>query len=153
MSGNAKSMSEPNRKTSEESATKRVTASKARRTADKATAPASRAAKTAAAKTDGAASATRAGVQRSAEVTTGAVQSAAHSASRGVEASRQAIVATSGQVAATAKTAWTVIAHRKLIAAGVGAGLSALTAASYAVGRRSARHTHGPLTRLTGGRI
>ncbi|WP_314220640.1 hypothetical protein [Streptomyces zaehneri] len=147
------SMSEPNRKTNEQSAAERVTASKARRTADKATAPAARAAKSAATKTDDAASAARAGVQRSAEATTGAVQSAAHSASRGVEAGRQAIVATSGQVAATAKTAWTVIAHRKLIAAGVGAGLSALTAASYAVGRRSGRHPQGPLTRLTGGRI
>ncbi|WP_310431352.1 hypothetical protein [Streptomyces sp. 3330] len=147
------SMSEPNRKTSEQSAAERVTASKARRTADKATAPAARAAKSAATKTDGAASATKNGVQRSAEATTGAVQSAAQSASRGVEASRQAIVATSGHVAATAKTAWTVIAHRKLIAAGVGAGISALTAASYAVGRRSARPQQGPLTRLTGGRI
>ncbi|MEW2049799.1 hypothetical protein [Streptomyces sp. NPDC005476] len=147
------SMSEPNRKTNEESAAERVTASKARRTASKATAPAARAAKGAATRTDDAASAAKAGVQRSAEVTTGAVQSAAQSASRGVEAGRQAIVATSGQVAATARTAWTVIAHRKLIAAGVGAGLSALTAASYAVGRRSARHAHGPLTRLTGGRI
>ncbi|QJS99442.1 hypothetical protein G9272_03245 [Streptomyces asoensis] len=147
------SMSEPNRKTNEQSAAERVTASKARRTTDKATAPAARAAKSAATKTDDAASATRAGVQRSAEATTGAVQSAAHSASRGVEAGRQAIVATSGHVAATAKTAWTVIAHRKLIAAGVGAGLSALTAASYAVGRRSTRQPQGPLTRLTGGRI
>ena len=85
--------------------------------------------------------------------TTGAVQSAAHGAARGVEAGRQAIVATSGQVAATARTAWTVIAHRKLVAAGVGAGLSALTAASYVAGRRAASHPHGPLTRLTGGRI
>ncbi|MEU1189131.1 hypothetical protein [Streptomyces sp. NPDC005859] len=146
-------MSEPNRKTNEESAAERVTASRARRTADKATPPAARAAKNAASRTDDAASSARAGVQRSAEVTTGAVQSAAHSASRGVEAGRQAIVATSGHVAATARTAWTVIANRKVIAAGVGAGLSALTAASYAVGRRSARHSHGPLTRLTGGRI
>ncbi|MFD9323614.1 hypothetical protein ACFWDQ_39275 [Streptomyces sp. NPDC060053] len=147
------SMSEPNGKTNEQSAAEWVTASEARRTTDKATAPAARAAESAATKTDDAASAIRTGVQRSAEATTGAVQSATHSASRGVEAGRQAIVATSGQVAATAKTAWTVIAHRKLVAAGVGAGLSALTAASYAVGRRSGRHPQGPLTRLTGGRI
>ncbi|MEH0541848.1 hypothetical protein QA802_01780 [Streptomyces sp. B21-105] len=159
------SMSEPNKKTSthtnssgkatagDGSAAKRATAAKARQTTAKATAPAARAARDAATKTDDAAEVTRTGVRRTAEATTGAVQSAAHSAARGVEASRQAIVTTSGQVAATAKTAWTVVAHRKLIAAGVGAGLSALTAASYAVGRRSARHTHGPLTRLTGGRI
>ncbi|CAM5226835.1 Cystathionine beta-lyase/cystathionine gamma-synthase OS=Streptomyces violarus OX=67380 GN=FHS41_007339 PE=4 SV=1 [Streptomyces violarus] len=74
-------------------------------------------------------------------------------AARSVEAGRQAVVAASGQVAATAKTAWTVIAHRKAVAAGVGAGLTALSAASYAVGRRAGRQTHGPLTRLTGGRI
>jgi hypothetical protein len=153
VSGNAMSMSEPNKKTNEESAAERLTASKARRTADKATAPAARTAKNAATKADDAASATKNGVERSAEATTGAVQSAAHGAARGVEAGRQAIVATSGQVAATARTAWTVIAHRKLVAAGVGAGLSVLTAASYAAGRRAGRHPHGPLTRLTGGRI
>jgi hypothetical protein len=147
------SMTEPNKKTNEEAAAERLTASKARRTADKATAPAARTAKNSATKADDAASATKNRVERSTEATTGAVQSAAHRAARGVEAGRQAIVATSGQVAATARTAWTVIAHRKLVAAGVGAGLSALTAASYAAGRRVARHPHGPLTRLTGGRI
>ncbi|WP_051777505.1 hypothetical protein [Streptomyces violaceorubidus] len=96
-----------------------------------------------------AASAAKAGAQRSADAANGAVQTAA----KGVAAGRQAVVTTSGQVAATAKTAWTVIAHRKLVAAGVGAGLTAVTAASYAMGRRAGRHTHGPLTRLTGGRI
>lgn len=147
------SMTEPNRKTNEESASKQATASKARRTASKATAPAAQGAKSVATKADDAASTAKNGVQRSAEATTGAVHSAAQGAVRGVEASRQAIVTTSGHVAATAKTAWTVIAHRKLVAAGAAAGLSALTAASYAVGRRSARHSYGPLTRLTGGRI
>ncbi|CAM5561595.1 hypothetical protein SHIRM173S_08481 [Streptomyces hirsutus] len=79
----------------------------------------------------------------------GAVQSAA----KGVEAGRRAVVATSGQVAATAVTAWTVLTHRKLVAASVGAGLTVLSAASYAVGRRAERHSHGPFTRMTGGRI
>lgn len=74
-------------------------------------------------------------------------------AAKSVAAGRQAVVTTSEQVAATAKTAWTVVAQRKLVAAGVGAGLTALSAASYAVGRRAGRHAHGPLTRLTGGRI
>ncbi|WP_425246185.1 hypothetical protein [Streptomyces sp. NEAU-NA10] len=142
-------MSEPKSQPNEEPESKRATAGKARRTAAKATAPAARATKSAATKADDAASATRNGVERA----TGATAGAAHNAARGVEAGRQAIVATSGQVAATAKTAWTVIAQRKLVAAGVGAGLTALTAASYAVGRRSGRHTHGPITRLTGGRI
>ncbi|WP_055574386.1 hypothetical protein, partial [Streptomyces prasinopilosus] len=108
-----------------------------------------RAAGGAAAKAGDAASAAKSGAERAAGVANGAVQSAA----KGVEASRKAIVATSGQVAATAVTAWTVLTNRKLVAAGVGAGLTVLSAASYAVGRRAERHSHGPLTRMTGGRI
>ncbi|MFI7504952.1 hypothetical protein ACIBVL_42080 [Streptomyces sp. NPDC049687] len=153
-------MTEPNSETKQEHAARRATASKARRAADKATAPVAGAAKSAADKADDAASAAKSGAERSADTVGGA----AHGAARGVEAGRQALVATTGQVAATAKaatgqvaatakTAWTVIAHRKLIAAGVGAGVTVLTAASYAAGRRSGRHTHGPITRLTGGRI
>lgn len=143
------SMSEPNTQPNEEPEAKRATAAQARRTAAKATAPASRAAKSAATKADDAASGTKSVAERAARATSGA----AHTAARGVEAGRQAIISTSGQVATTARTAWTVIAHRKLVAAGVSAGLTALTAASYAAGRRSGRHTHGPITRLTGGRI
>ncbi|MFH9008507.1 hypothetical protein ACH4E5_35370 [Streptomyces afghaniensis] len=142
-------MTEENKRTNQKPTTIRATESKARRTADKATAPTTRTAKRAAAKADDAASAVKAGAERSAETTTAAVQTAA----RSVEVGRQAVVAASGHVAASAKTAWTVIAHRKAVAAGVGAGLTVLSAASYAVGRRSERHTHGPLTRLTGGRI
>ncbi|MBD0418449.1 hypothetical protein H0H10_04575 [Streptomyces sp. TRM S81-3] len=142
-------MSESNNDPSKKNDATRTTESKARRAAAKATAPASRAGKTAADKADDATSAARAGAERASEAANGAV----HTAVRGVEAGRQAVVATSGQVAATARTAWTAIAHRKLVAAGVGAGLTALGAASYAAGRRAGRHTHGPLTRLTGGRI
>ncbi|MCF1510063.1 hypothetical protein [Streptomyces glomeratus] len=142
-------MTEQNNGTHRKTETERTPAAKAKRTASKATAPASRAAKSAAAGTDDAVSAAKSGVERSAESATGAV----HAAARGVEAGRQAIIASSGQVAATAKTAWTVIAHRKLVAAGVGAGLTALSAASYAVGRRAGNRPQGPLTRLTGGRI
>jgi hypothetical protein len=142
------SMSEQNGGTNQ-STGKRASAAKARRTADKATAPAAQAAKRTTAMTDEAASAVKAGAERSAEATTRAAQTAA----AGVEAGRQAVIATAGHVAATAKTAWTVIAHRKLVVAGVGAGLAAVSTASYTVGRRAARHTHGPLTRLTGGRI
>ncbi|MEU4656470.1 hypothetical protein AB0G32_21420 [Streptomyces sp. NPDC023723] len=136
-----------------DSAKATAAAAKARHGADKATAPAARTAKDAADKTAGkagdAASAASSGAERAA----GAATAAAQSAAKGVEAGRQAVIATTGQVAGVAKTAWTVIAHRKVIAAGVGAGLTALTAASYAVGRRSAHHAHGPVTRLTGGRI
>jgi hypothetical protein len=124
-------------------------ASKARQNTDKATAPATDTARAAAAKTDEAASATKAGAQRAADATSAAAQTAVKS----VEAGRQAIVSASGQVAAGAKTAWTVISHRKLVAAGVGAGLTALSAASFAAGRRAERHTQGPITRMIGGRI
>ncbi|MEU6368570.1 hypothetical protein ABZ876_23220 [Streptomyces sp. NPDC046931] len=142
-------MTEQNSRTHQKTETERTPAAKAGRTASKVTAPASRAAKSAAATADEAASAAESGVERSAESAAGVV----HAAARGVEAGRQAVIATSGQVAATAKTAWTVVAQRKLVAAGVGVGLTALSAASYAVGRRAGNRTQGPLTRLTGGRI
>lgn len=142
-------MTESNNETSRKSAAAKEAETKARRTADRATAPADRAAKKAAAATDDAVSVAKAGTQRA----VGATSAAANAAARGVESGRQALITASGQVATTAKTAWTVVAHRKLVAAGVGAGLTALTAASYAMGRRAERHTYGPVTRLTRGRI
>ncbi|MFG3104925.1 hypothetical protein ACGFZL_31010 [Streptomyces sp. NPDC048182] len=141
-------MSDPNNDTKKAAGT-RAAETKARETAAKATAPASKAGQAAADKAGDAASAAKSGVERSAQVATGAVQSAA----QGVEAGRQAVITASGHVAATAKTAWTIIANRKLVAAGAAAGLAGLTAASYAVGRRSGRQAQGPLTRLTSGRI
>ncbi len=156
MNGNAVSMNRSNKDPNENSSSAETAAAKARRTTGKATAPATQGAKTASIKLDDAASSAKAGAGRAADTTKRAVDStnsAVHSAVKGVEAGRQAVVQASGQVAATARTAMTVIAHRKLVAAGVGAGLTALTAASYAVGRRSGRHVQGPLTRLTGGRI
>ncbi|MEE1759875.1 MULTISPECIES: hypothetical protein [unclassified Streptomyces] len=156
VNGNAVSMTGPNKDPNENSASAETTAAKARRTAGKATAPATASAKTAAVKVDGATSSAKAGAGHAADAAKRAADStnsAVHSAVKGVEAGRQAVVQASGQVAATAKTAMTVIAHRKLVAAGVGAGLTALTAASYAVGRRSGRQVQGPITRLTGGRI
>ncbi|MFC9284619.1 hypothetical protein [Streptomyces collinus] len=157
-------MTEPKTGTNDKQAASRATAAKARRTAGKTTAPAAKAAKSAADKADDAASATKSmaisGVERSADT----VGSAAQGMARAAEAGRQTLVTATGQVAATAKaatgqvagtakTALAVIAHRKLIAAGVGAGVTALTAVSYAAGRRSGRHSQGPITRLTGGRI
>ncbi|MFI9822542.1 hypothetical protein ACIHFC_19045 [Streptomyces sp. NPDC052013] len=153
-------MSEQNKNTQAKNAAAGATASKARQATDKATAPAEQAAKNAGSKATDTASAAASGTQRAAQAAEAAAQSAvkgvegaAQTAVKGVEAGRRAVVATSGQVAAGAKTAWTVIANRKLVAAGVGAGLTALSAASYAVGRRAERHAHGPLTRMTGGRI
>ncbi|GAB1339523.1 hypothetical protein ACE1SV_61130 [Streptomyces sp. E-15] len=142
-------MTETNDTTNRKAATVARTASQARGTTDRVTASAGRAAKKAAQSTDDAVSAVKKGTERAAEAT-GTV---AHTAARGLESGRKALVTASAQVTTTAKAAWTVVAHRKLLAAGVGAGLTALSAVSYALGRRAERHPHGPLTRLTKGRI
>ncbi|MEU5116461.1 hypothetical protein AB0G64_33790 [Streptomyces longwoodensis] len=141
-------MSETNNDTSKQSAT-RQTASKTRGAAGKATAPAAQTAKKTADAAGDAASTAKGGAARAADATSGV----AHSAADAVATGRKAVITASGHVAATAKTAWTVIAHRKLVAAGVGAGITALSAASYALGRRSGHQPQGPLTRLTNGRI
>jgi hypothetical protein len=148
-SGNAKSMNQSNSGTNQDSAAKRSTSSKARRATAKATAPASQAADKTGEKSDDVASTAVAAAGRTAETTTAVV----HGAAERVQAGRRAVVAASGQAVAFAKTAWTLIADRKLLAAGVGAGLSALGTTSYLAGRRAGRRTHGPITRLTGGRI
>ncbi|WP_053914301.1 hypothetical protein [Streptomyces sp. TP-A0875] len=142
-------MSDPNQDKSPKNSSPRKAASRARNAADTATAPAAGAAKAAAGTADDAASAVRAGAERSAA----AVDGAARTAVKGVEAGRQAVITTSGHVAAGARTAWTALARHKLVAAGVGAGLTAIGATAYAAGHRAGRATHGPLTRLTGGRI
>ncbi len=146
-------MTEQNKNANRKTSTAGSTASKAAATAAKATGKAAESAKSAAngaaGKAGDAASAATSGAERAARAATGPAQSAV----KGVEAGRRAVVTASGQVAAGAKTAWTVIANRRLVAAGAAAGLTALTAASYAVGRRAERQGHGPLTRMTGGRI
>jgi len=142
-------MTDSNEQTNQDSGSAQAAASKARHTAAQATAPVSEAANTVAEKTDDVASAGKDTAERTARTVSGA----AHTAAKSVEAGRQTVIAASGQAAAVAKTTWTVIAQRKLVAAGVGAGLTALSATSYAVGRRAGRHTQGPLTRMTGGRL
>ncbi|GAA3209150.1 hypothetical protein GCM10020256_06200 [Streptomyces thermocoprophilus] len=75
---------------------------------------------------------------------------------RRLDAGRRAAVTAAGRVGTAARTAWTALAHRRALALGVGAGVTALSAASFAAGRRSGRVAQGfrgPLTRLTGGRI
>ncbi|WP_175609249.1 hypothetical protein [Streptacidiphilus griseoplanus] len=142
-------MSQANSDTNSDAVSKRSTAAKARQTTAKATAPAARAASKTADKSSDVTSAASDTVERAA----GAGAAVMHSAAERVQVGRQAVVAASGQVAAVAKTTWTAIAHRKLVAAGVGTGLSALGATSYLAGRRAGRRSLGPITRLTGGRI
>ncbi|MFC8096487.1 hypothetical protein [Streptomyces sp. NPDC057301] len=143
------SMSPSNNDTSQDSVSAKEAAAKARRTTSRATAPASKAADKAADKAGDAASAAAGTAERTAAATT----AVAHTAAERVEAGRQAVVAASGQAVALAKTTWTLIANRKIVVAGAGAGLTALGAASYAAGRRAGRRTLGPITRMTGGRI
>ncbi|MFF4273389.1 hypothetical protein [Streptomyces sp. NPDC001536] len=88
-----------------------------------------------------------------AERTAGKGTALVNSTAERVQAGRQAVIDASGQAAAVAKTTWTLIAHRRALVAGVGAAVSALGATSYLAGRRAGRRTHGPITRLTGGRI
>ncbi|MET8718397.1 hypothetical protein [Streptomyces misionensis] len=113
------------------------------------TAPASQAADKAAEKSGDVAAAARDAGERTAEAGSAVVRGTAER----VQAGREAVVAASGQAVTLARTAWTAIAQRKLLAAGVGAGLSVLGATSYLAGHRAGRRTHGPITRLTGGRI
>jgi acyl CoA:acetate/3-ketoacid CoA transferase beta subunit len=70
-----------------------------------------------------------------------------------VTSTLKGVTSAAGQVPSAATTAWTVLKNRKLIAAGAAAGVTALSAASYAVGRHAERSGHGPVTRMTGGRI
>lgn len=147
--GNAKSMKESSNETSQKSGQKEKAAAQSRRTVEQASAPAGRGAKKAVATTDAAVAAAEAGTERAAEAT----GAASHTVARGVESGRQALITASGRVASTARTAWAVVAHRRLVATGMGAGVIALSAASYAMGRRAERHPRGPLTRLTHGRI
>ncbi|KOG74782.1 hypothetical protein HCJ76_30435 [Streptomyces sp. MC1] len=143
------SMTASNSGTNQTSDSKRNASAKARQATAKATAPASQAADKAADKTGDVASSAANGAERVAGTGTAVL----HSAAERVQAGRQAVVAASGQAVTFAKTGWTLIAQRKLLAAGVGAGLSALGATSYMAGRRAGRRTLGPITRLTGGRI
>ncbi|MFF4394056.1 hypothetical protein [Streptomyces sp. NPDC001480] len=147
------SMTESDNDTKRNADARQGAAAKARRTAADATAPVSRGAKKTAAKTDDVASAAKDGADKATGTAAEAATAAVHTGAEKLEAGRRAVVAASGQVAATAKTAWTVISQRKLVAVAAGAGLTAVSAASYAVGRRTGRPAQGPLTRLTGGRI
>ncbi|MBV2354143.1 hypothetical protein KUM39_07155 [Streptomyces sp. J2-1] len=142
-------MTESNNETNSPSVPQQATAADARLAAARATAPVGHAAQKAAAGTDQAMSAARSGTARATEATS----AAAHTAARGVEQGRQVLITASGQVAATAKTAWAAVSQRKLAATGAAAGLTAISAASYALGRRAERGTQGPLTRITQGRI
>ncbi|WP_338701111.1 hypothetical protein V2W30_29065 [Streptomyces sp. Q6] len=58
-----------------------------------------------------------------------------------------------GRSLQAATTTWSVIKHRKAMAAGVGGGVLAGLAGAYALGRANARRGHGPITRWTGGRF
>ncbi|MFD4990003.1 hypothetical protein [Streptomyces sp. NPDC058374] len=74
-------------------------------------------------------------------------------ATAGWEKGQQGVVAVAGKVSTKATAAWTLLKYRKVIAAGVATGAVSVVGGAYALGRRSAAAHHGPLTRLTGGRI
>ncbi|MFJ6699589.1 hypothetical protein ACIQM4_26440 [Streptomyces sp. NPDC091272] len=80
-----------------------------------------------------------------------AAQTATAAGLKGVQAGKQALESASGKVVSTATTAWTLFQNRKAVVAGAGAGVVAIGAVSYAVGRKVEQHSHGPLTKLLAG--
>ncbi|MEU7449087.1 hypothetical protein ACWGUP_10030 [Streptomyces diastaticus] len=74
-------------------------------------------------------------------------------AAAGWEKGQQSVAAVATKVSTKATAAWTILKYRKVIAAGVATGAVSVVGGAYALGRRSAAAHHGPLTRLTGGRI
>ncbi|SDJ55103.1 hypothetical protein [Streptomyces indicus] len=90
---------------------------------------------------------------QAAEETAGAAGKGASTALKGIESGRKAVTSAVGQAGAVALTAWTVLKNRKLIAAGAALGVTAVSAGSYAVGRRAERGRRGPVARWTGGRL
>ncbi|MFJ8753194.1 hypothetical protein ACIREO_28240 [Streptomyces sp. NPDC102441] len=95
--------------------------------------------------------------QESAESAETGVRSAGlatkRAAAAGWDTGRQTVLDTAGKVTSTATTAWTVVKHRKAIAAGAAAGLGSIVGGAFVLGRQTARTHAGPITRLTGGRI
>ncbi|MET9801805.1 hypothetical protein [Streptomyces sp. NPDC006368] len=53
----------------------------------------------------------------------------------------------------SAGAAWVFLRSNVRVATGVAAGATAVAVTAYAGGRRSVRRSHGPVTRLTGGRF
>ncbi|MEU0283503.1 hypothetical protein [Streptomyces sp. NPDC006195] len=138
--------------------------SKGRQAAERASAPAPKMAKAAGsrAKTDSAVAASKARTSvRAAEKSadTGvrsagdATKHIGHAAAAGWESGQQAVLSTASKAVSSATTAWTVIKHRKAIAAGAAAGVVGLAGGAFALGRQTARPHGGPLTRMTGGRF
>ncbi|MFI7382617.1 hypothetical protein [Streptomyces sp. NPDC049813] len=125
----------------------------ARKTATGAAGTTAAKAKSAGEKAGGAAESAGSGAARAATGAGQAAGRAAQSTGAALNSAREGVTAAAGQVASVATTAWTVLKNRKMIAAGATVGATALTAASYAAGRRAERGSQGPLTRLTGGRV
>ncbi|MEV7468365.1 hypothetical protein AB0O20_17955 [Streptomyces kronopolitis] len=104
-------------------------------------------------KTKEAASAGTKSAGNAGRVATKEAAAAGERARSSVESGRQAAVAATGHVAATAVTTWKVVKNRKAIAASIGAGLIGAVGAAFAAGRATAKPRTGPLTRLVHGRI
>ncbi|MBC9714697.1 hypothetical protein H9Y04_19245 [Streptomyces sp. TRM66268-LWL] len=134
----------PQKKDETTTRTAKTAAARAKQTAAKSTASGSEAAKSTASS----------GAEAAKSATSGAVPQAAltkvGSALGSVQAKAGPVVS---QATTLATTAWTVVRARKLIATAGAVGTATVAATAFAAGRRSQRAAHGPLTRLTGGRI
>ncbi|MDF4252201.1 MULTISPECIES: hypothetical protein [unclassified Streptomyces] len=69
------------------------------------------------------------------------------------EAAKDTLVSAGAKAGAAAAAGATVVKERRNLTAGTAGGLLALLAGAFALGRRTARNSAGPLTRWTRGRI
>ncbi|MBQ1124468.1 hypothetical protein ACH4RA_02060 [Streptomyces smyrnaeus] len=100
-----------------------------------------------------AASETTAAASRTAAKAGEAANSAGEAAKKKGEAAKDTLVSVGSKAGTAATVGVTAVKERKKITAGAAGGLLVLVAGAFALGRRSARRSAGPLTRLTDGRI
>ncbi|MEV8047346.1 hypothetical protein AB0P02_26415 [Streptomyces griseoluteus] len=80
-------------------------------------------------------------------------QRVSRAAVAGLQTGQQVVAANTAKAVEVAGTAWTVIKHRKAVAAAAAAGVAGVAGAAFAIGRSTAKPQMGPLTRLARGRI
>ncbi|MEV3854211.1 hypothetical protein AB0J38_07785 [Streptomyces sp. NPDC050095] len=102
----------------------------------------------------------RSATAKAAQKTAAKTESAGTQGARAVTDVGDTLVEAQGRAVSAARratsavtTAWALLSRRGLIAGSAAAGAVAVAATSFVAGRRVERRGHGPLTRLTGGRV
>ncbi|MGP3990089.1 hypothetical protein [Streptomyces sp. 3N207] len=96
---------------------------------------------------------TTAAASRTAAKAGEAANSAGEAAKKKGEAAKDTLVSVGSKAGTAATVGVAAVKERKKITAGAAGGLLALLAGAFALGRRTARRSAGPVTRLTNGRI